>query len=151
MLGSVGALVYKNQGPDTAPASSSIPETNAASSGKHVCPKGPEAASDEQINSWIRQTLTVMKQNEIPGSFDGIKRNLIRESGCKVRAINLTDINAKNGVPSKGLLQVIPPTFEANHVPGTSKDIYDPVANLAAACNYAAHRYGSIDNVNGAY
>ncbi|MGW5112898.1 transglycosylase SLT domain-containing protein, partial [Nocardia sp. NPDC004123] len=30
-------------------------------------------------------------------------------------------------------------------------DIYDPVANITAACNYAAARYGSMDNVNSAY
>jgi SLT domain-containing protein len=36
-------------------------------------------------------------------------------------------------------------------VPGTSTDPFDPVANIAAACNYAADRYGSIDNVNGPY
>ncbi|MEV0495799.1 lytic transglycosylase, partial [Streptomyces atratus] len=29
--------------------------------------------------------------------------------------------------------------------------IYDPVANITAAANYAAHRYGSIDNVHSAY
>ncbi|MET7313492.1 transglycosylase SLT domain-containing protein, partial [Streptomyces sp. NPDC005134] len=29
--------------------------------------------------------------------------------------------------------------------------IYDPVANITASANYAAHRYGSIDNVNSAY
>ncbi|MGW2532820.1 transglycosylase SLT domain-containing protein, partial [Streptomyces sp. NPDC001595] len=26
-----------------------------------------------------------------------------------------------------------------------------PVANITAACNYAADRYGSMDNVNSAY
>ncbi|WP_189204770.1 transglycosylase SLT domain-containing protein, partial [Streptomyces purpureus] len=56
-----------------------------------------------------------------------------------------------NGVPSIGLLQVIKPTFDAYHVPGTKNDQYDPVANITAACNYAAARYGSIDNVNGPY
>ena len=55
------------------------------------------------------------------------------------------------GIPSKGLLQVIQPTFDAYHVPGTSSNIYDPVANITAACNYACHVYGSIDNVNCAY
>ncbi|MYT60307.1 transglycosylase SLT domain-containing protein, partial [Streptomyces sp. SID7834] len=65
--------------------------------------------------------------------------------------INNWDINAINGVPSKGLLQVIDPTFQAYHVPGTSMDSYDPVANITAACNYAADKYGSIDNVFGAY
>ncbi|MFC5149435.1 transglycosylase SLT domain-containing protein, partial [Streptomyces aureoversilis] len=61
------------------------------------------------------------------------------------------DINAANGVPSKGLLQMIDPTFKAYHVEGTSWDIYDPVANITAACNYAADKYGSMDNVNSAY
>ncbi|MEU5421353.1 lytic transglycosylase, partial [Streptomyces sp. NPDC001407] len=30
-------------------------------------------------------------------------------------------------------------------------NIYDPVANIVASCNYAAHTYGSMDNVNSAY
>ena len=48
-------------------------------------------------------------------------------------------------------LQTIQPTFNAYHVNGTSWNIYDPVANITAACNYAWHLYGSIDNVNGPY
>jgi SLT domain-containing protein len=36
-------------------------------------------------------------------------------------------------------------------VPGTIYDIYNPVSNIVAAANYAADRYGSIDNVWGAY
>ncbi|GAA4940447.1 hypothetical protein GCM10023238_02650 [Streptomyces heliomycini] len=75
----------------------------------------------------------------------------MRESSGNPKAINLWDINARNGIPSKGLLQVIPPTFEAYHVPGTPKDIYDPIANITAACNYAADKYGTMDNVDSAY
>ncbi|MGO4426799.1 transglycosylase SLT domain-containing protein, partial [Streptomyces sp. MCAF7] len=93
----------------------------------------------------------VMKEKGIPGSYNGIYRNLMRESSGNPRAINLWDINAQNGIPSKGLLQVIDPTFKSYHVEGTSWDIYDPVANITAACNYAWHRYGSMDNVNGPY
>ncbi|MVU84034.1 transglycosylase SLT domain-containing protein [Nocardia sp. ET3-3] len=92
-----------------------------------------------------------MNQHGIPGSYDGIFRNIQRESGGNPQAINLYDSNAAAGIPSKGLLQVIDPTFQAYHVDGTSWDIYDPVANIAAACNYASHRYGSIDNVFSAY
>jgi SLT domain-containing protein len=92
-----------------------------------------------------------MKEKGIPGSYNGLYRNIIRESSGNPKAINNWDINAINGIPSKGLLQVIPPTFAAYHVAGTSWDIYDPVANITAACNYAADRYGSMDNVNGAY
>lgn len=92
-----------------------------------------------------------MHANGVPASYDGILRNVMRESTGNPQAINLYDSNAAAGIPSKGLLQVIEPTFQAYHVPGTSFDIYDPVANIAAACNYAAHRYGSMDNVNSAY
>ncbi|MGW1842146.1 transglycosylase SLT domain-containing protein, partial [Streptomyces sp. NPDC001966] len=49
------------------------------------------------------------------------------------------------------LLQVIQPTFSAYHVAGTADSLTDPVANITAAANYAADRYGSIDNVNSAY
>jgi hypothetical protein len=103
------------------------------------------------LDGWIRQALAIMKQHDIPGSYAGIHRNIIRESSGNPNAINLWDINAQNGIPSKGLLQVIPPTFAEYHVAGTSNNIYDPVANIVAACNYAAHRYGSMDNVNSAY
>lgn len=103
------------------------------------------------LDGWIREALDIMAKEGIPGSYDGIHRNIIRESGGNPQAINNWDSNAAAGTPSKGLLQVIAPTFEAYHVPGTSTDSYDPVANITAACNYAADRYGSIDNVNGPY
>ncbi|MFI5979606.1 transglycosylase SLT domain-containing protein [Streptomyces sp. NPDC051555] len=103
------------------------------------------------LDGWIRQSLDVMAQHGIPGTYDGIRRNVLRESSGNPLAINNWDSNAAAGIPSKGLLQVIDPTFRAYHVPGTATDSYDPVANITAACNYAADRYGSIDNVNGAY
>ncbi|MFJ2232928.1 transglycosylase SLT domain-containing protein [Streptomyces sp. NPDC087859] len=103
------------------------------------------------LDGWIQASLQVMAQNGIPGSYDSIYRNIIRESSGNPYAINNWDSNAAAGTPSKGLLQVIDPTFQAYHVSGTSWDPYDPVANITAACNYAAQRYGSIDNVWGAY
>ncbi|MFF7963743.1 transglycosylase SLT domain-containing protein [Streptomyces sp. NPDC007903] len=103
------------------------------------------------LDGWIRQSLDIMHSKGIPGSYHGLHKNIMRESSGNPRAINGWDINAVNGVPSKGLLQVIPPTFSTYHVKGTSWNIYDPVANITAAANYAAHRYGTIDNVNSAY
>ncbi|MFG3280647.1 transglycosylase SLT domain-containing protein [Streptomyces sp. NPDC048111] len=103
------------------------------------------------LDGWIRQSLDIMAQHGIPGSYDGIYRNIMRESSGNPMAINNWDSNAVAGTPSKGLLQVIQPTFSAFHVPGTSTDLYDPIANITAACNYAAKTYGSIDNVFGAY
>ncbi|WP_435296675.1 transglycosylase SLT domain-containing protein [Streptomyces sp. YPW6] len=103
------------------------------------------------LDGWIRESLAVMAEHGIPGTYEGIHRNIMRESSGNPAAINNWDSNAAKGTPSKGLLQVIDPTFQAYHVPGTSTDSYDPVANITAACNYAADRYGSIDNVFGAY
>ncbi|MEV5651436.1 transglycosylase SLT domain-containing protein [Nocardia sp. NPDC052254] len=105
----------------------------------------------DNLDGWIHNALDIMAANGIPGSYDGIYRNIMRESSGNTQAINLYDINAMNGIPSKGLLQVIDPTFDAYHVEGTSWDVWDPVANIVAACNYAAHRYGSMDNVDSAY
>ncbi|GAB2721743.1 transglycosylase SLT domain-containing protein [Streptomyces bullii] len=105
----------------------------------------------DNLDGWIREALDIMAQKGIPGTYDGIYRNIMRESSGNPLAINNWDSNAAAGTPSKGLLQVIDPTFQAYHVEGTSWDPYDPVANITAACNYAAQRYGSIDNVNGPY
>ncbi|MBV7695216.1 transglycosylase SLT domain-containing protein [Streptomyces sp. TRM70350] len=114
-------------------------------------PVAAKKAYSNNLDGWIREALSIMKAKGIPGSYNGLHRNIMRESSGNPNAINNWDINARNGIPSKGLLQVIPPTFKAYHVPGTSWNIYDPVANITAAANYAADRYGSIDNVFGAY
>ena len=103
------------------------------------------------LDGWIREALAIMDKKDIPGTYEGLHRNIIRESSGNPRAINNWDINAINGIPSKGLLQVIKPTFDFYHVKGTKHDQYDPVANITAAANYAADKYGSIDNVDSAY
>ncbi|MEU6541318.1 transglycosylase SLT domain-containing protein [Streptomyces sp. NPDC047000] len=109
------------------------------------------AGYPNNLDGWIRQSLAIMAQKGIPGTYNGIYRNVMRESSGNPGAVNNWDSNAAKGTPSKGLLQVIDPTFLAYHVAGTSYSPFDPVANITAACNYAAARYGSIDNVNGAY
>ncbi|MER7985583.1 transglycosylase SLT domain-containing protein [Streptomyces noursei] len=113
-------------------------------------PAAPKKYTDN-LDGWIRQSLDIMKSKGIPGSYEGLHRNIMRESSGNPNAVNGWDVNAQNGIPSKGLLQVIQPTFETYHVAGTADKLTDPVANITAAANYAAHRYGSIDNVNSAY
>jgi hypothetical protein len=125
----------------------------ASRSAKRVAQVKAAAAKSypNNLDGWIREALDIMKKHKIPGTYHGLHKNIMRESSGNPRAINNWDINAQNGVPSIGLLQVIKPTFDAYHVPGTAWSQYDPVANLTAAANYAADRYGSIDNVNSAY
>ncbi|MCX5139352.1 MULTISPECIES: transglycosylase SLT domain-containing protein [unclassified Streptomyces] len=127
---------------------------------KAAAKRGHQAASRSEsrtavygnnLDGWIKESLAIMKAKGIPGTYDGLHRNIIRESSGNPRAINDWDVNAVNGVPSKGLLQIIKPTFDAYHVGGTPHDQYDPVANITASANYAADKYGSIDNVNSAY
>ncbi|MFF2409778.1 transglycosylase SLT domain-containing protein [Streptomyces sp. NPDC058092] len=132
------------QAAEVAPASASVVKASADGG-----QGGKGYASN--LDGWIKESLAVMKAKGIPGTYEGLHRNIMRESGGNPSAQNNWDVNAKNGVPSKGLLQVIQPTFSTYHVGGTANDLTNPVANITAAANYAADRYGSIDNVNSAY
>jgi SLT domain-containing protein len=50
---------------------------------------------------------------------------------------------------ARGIAQTIPATFARYHQPGTSTNIYDPIANICASMNYVIHRYGvSLDGRN---
>lgn len=129
--------------PEALPAPAPAPEAAPAPAPAPVYPNN--------LDGWIQEAMDILAKNGIPASYDGIKRNILRESSGDPAAINLWDSNAVMGIPSKGLLQVIDPTFAAYHVPGTAFDVWNPVSNIAAACNYAFHRYGGMDNVNSAY
>ncbi|MFI5886817.1 transglycosylase SLT domain-containing protein [Streptomyces sp. NPDC051554] len=128
-----------------------LPVVGATTASAATTASTTTAGYPNTLDGWIRESLAIMAQKGIPGTYNGIYRNVIRESSGNQYAINNWDSNAAAGTPSKGLLQVIDPTFNAYHVAGTSFDPYDPVANITAACNYAAAVYGSIDNVYGAY
>lgn len=90
----------------------------------------------------IAQALGLVGQ---PLAHVGItERRMNQESGGNPRAINNWDSNARKGTPSKGLMQVIDPTFRANWDPRTRNDIWDPLANITASMHYALRRYGSL-------
>lgn len=123
----------------------------ASRSAKRAAVKAAPKAYANNLDGWIKHALDIMDDKGIPGTYNGLYRNIMRESSGNPSAINNWDINAINGTPSIGLLQIIKPTFDAYHVAGTSWSQYDPVANIVASANYAADKYGSIDNVNSAY
>lgn len=50
--------------------------------------------------------------------------------------------NAQGPGDAHGITQTTPTTFMRYHQPGTSTNIYDPVANICASMNYVMHRYG---------
>ena len=106
--------------------------------GDYVASKG--------VSQWRSTVIRALKM-EGQYSLANVIRTLFQmktESGGNPRAINLWDSNAKKGIPSKGLMQVIDPTFKAYARAGFDKDIYDPLSNILASVRYATSRYGSL-------
>ena len=98
------------------------------------------------VSQWRSTVIRALKM-EGQYSAANVQRTLYQmqtESGGNPRAINLWDSNAKKGIPSKGLMQVIDPTFKAYARTGFNKNIYDPLSNVLASVRYAVSRYGTL-------
>jgi phage-related protein len=97
------------------------------------------------VKRWSSVVLQALKLVGQPASLlPVVLRRMNQESGGNPRAINNWDINAKNGTPSKGLMQVIDPTFNAYAGKLRGRGVWDPLANLYASMRYALARYGSL-------
>jgi hypothetical protein len=108
-------------------------------------------SSGTGVARWAGDVSKALTMLGLPQALSGqVLYQMQTESGGDPNAINLTDSNARKGDPSRGLLQTIGATFAQYHVKGTSENIYDPLANIAAAINYAMHKYGpTLMNVKG--
>ncbi|MCP2345959.1 WXG100 family type VII secretion target [Nonomuraea roseoviolacea] len=117
------------------------------------------------IVAYIKEAIRVIKSPEMASAIEAKQRGLLNklkdldpddprdiqriwtiiyhESGGNPSAINNWDINARNGIPSQGLMQTIPPTFQSNALPGHGK-ILEPVDNIIAGVLYTYRRYGSL-------
>ncbi|MEO3873643.1 transglycosylase SLT domain-containing protein [Nonomuraea sp. B12E4] len=122
---------------------------------------GNAPAPKAQVVDWIKQAITIIKSPEMaaimrqrgldvsdldpndPTDIQRIWTIIYHESGGNPNAINNWDINAQNGVPSQGLMQTIPPTFNAHALPGYTK-IREPVDNIIAGVLYTYSRYGDL-------
>ena len=80
-----------------------------------------------------------------PKRLHALLRRMGQESSYNPRAINNWDSNAKKGTPSKGLMQLIGPTFNAYRDKSLPNDIYDPLANIVASIRYTLARYGDLE------
>lgn len=84
-----------------------------------------------------------------PGWTPGLMTLIGRESGGNPNATNDWDVNAQNGDPSRGLMQTIGSTFEANRDKSLPDNIFDPIANIVAGIHYIQSTYGvSADGSN---
>lgn len=98
----------------------------------------------EQWRSVAAQALRMTNQYS-ESNLNLLLYQMQTESGGNPNAINNWDINAKRGTPSKGLMQVIDPTFQAYKYPGYD-NIWDPLSNILASIRYTLSRYGSLAN-----
>lgn len=101
--------------------------------------------SVEKWRSIASQALQMEGQYST-ANLNALLNQMRTESNGNPYAINNWDINAKNGTPSKGLMQVIDPTFRAYARKGYNTNIYDPLSNILASIRYARSRYGSLTN-----
>ncbi|OHT95571.1 hypothetical protein BKG71_23055 [Mycobacteroides chelonae] len=98
---------------------------------------------DEAIDGAL-DALNITDPEDRQRWLNGYRTLIFRESSNEIDAIANGDSNATGPMmpdggyqgSSRGLTQVTPGTFHSYHVPGTSDDIFEPVANIAASMNY---------------
>jgi hypothetical protein len=113
--------------------------------------EAPTSRPDGDLNSWISDAKSVLQNNGVDTSSmsDSDLRALIQhESSGNPNALNNWDVNAKNGIPSKGLMQTIDPTFNDYALPGHT-NIWNPTDNIVAGVRYGIDKYGSFSNIPG--
>lgn len=134
---------------DSVPTHSGDSGSSSASvkAGQHyISSLGKNVTLSSNVAKWS-SVATQALQKTGQYSYDNLLlllHQMQTESSGNQNAINNWDINAKNGTPSKGLMQVIDPTFQAYAMKGYDKDIYDPLSNIIAAIRYTTSRYGSL-------
>lgn len=102
--------------------------------------------STSGVEQWrnLAKTALLLTNQYTESNLNALLTQMKHESGGNARAINLWDSNAKKGIPSKGLMQVIDPTFRSYALSPYNKDIYDPLSNMIASIRYTVSRYGSL-------
>lgn len=98
-------------------------------------------AGVEKWRATVANVLSVIGVHSA-SNVNSVLEAIRQESSGKASTVNNWDSNAAAGTPSKGLMQVIQPTFDAYAGPYKSAGIFDPFANIYAAVKYAMSRYG---------
>lgn len=100
------------------------------------------------VERWRNVAIRALKMTGqySTANLNALLNQMRTESNGNPNAINLWDPNAMKGTPSKGLMQVIDPTFRQYAMPGFNSNIYDPLSNILASIRYALATYGSLTN-----
>ncbi len=115
----------------------------------HLSPKDGGSAVGNPDGSgvarWRPYVIKALKANGFSASASQIAawmKVIARESNGNPRAVNNWDRNAQAGIPSKGLVQTIEPTFNAYKFKGHG-NILNGYDDLLAGIHYAKAKYGS--------
>jgi len=71
------------------------------------------------------------------------------ESSWDPNCTNDWDINAKEGMPTQGLMQTRPDVFQRFALAGYNSNIKDPLSNIIAGIRYTENRYGGLQHTPG--
>jgi Transglycosylase SLT domain len=97
------------------------------------------------VQKWAGVALQALKLAGQSASWlPLLLKRMNQESGGNPNIQNNWDSNAKAGVPSQGLMQVIPPTYAAYAGKLFGRGIRDPLANIYASIRYTLARYGTL-------
>ena len=107
---------------------------------------GSSVASSQAAAAWAPQVKQALALAGLPTSDDYVQawiRQIQTESGGNPNAVQgaIGDINNVTGNLARGLVQVIPPTFESFRSQALPDNEFAPVANLVAGMNYAKATY----------
>lgn len=97
------------------------------------------------VQRWKQDVIKALKKNGFEASASQVSawmKVIARESNGDPSVVNNWDANARMGIPSKGLVQTIQPTFDAYKFPGHNNPLngYD---DLLAGIHYMKAKYGS--------
>ena len=97
------------------------------------------------VQRWKSDVIKALKKNGFEASASQVSawmKVIARESNGDPSVVNNWDANARMGIPSKGLVQTIQPTFDAYKFPGHNNPLngYD---DLLAGIHYMKAKYGS--------
>lgn len=116
-------------------------------------------SGEDATRGYINQALDAMgitdpqaRQNWMDGMLNVVAHESSFNSPHELVGLDPNDPNVQNStynlvdgygnLYSRGPAQCVPGTFAANHQPGTSNNIYDPVANIAADMNHLMVDWG---------